>query len=146
MDRPDDKLAVQKITYLAQAYGVDLGYEFEWYLRGPYCRQVSDDAHAITGSVQADAGMDDARIAEFAECIRPHMNDTEWLEIAGSLLYLKENRYQRHDLDGAAGFLMDDLTYGYKKFPARRVYRVLESMKQACMIRRCGLFRRRAVT
>ena len=135
MDSFDNKLAIQKITYLAQAYGIDLGYDFEWYLRGPYCKQVSDDAHTITDSTQVDAKMDGAKIAEFAKCIEKHMNDTDWLEIAGSLLYLRKNHYQKHDLDSISGYLIDDLTCGYKNFPVSRVYQVLESIRQAGMIR-----------
>ena len=47
MDRFDDKLEVQKIIYLLQEYGINLGYAYEWYIRGPYCKQVSVDAHDV---------------------------------------------------------------------------------------------------
>ena len=32
-----DRLKLQKTIYLLQVFGVYLGYDFSWYLRGPYC-------------------------------------------------------------------------------------------------------------
>ena len=41
MDRFNDRLKLQKIIYLLQAFDVYLGYNFGWYLRGPYCSIAS---------------------------------------------------------------------------------------------------------
>lgn len=41
-----DRLVVQKTIYLAQAAGVDLGYFYGWYLRGPYCSPLARDLFA----------------------------------------------------------------------------------------------------
>lgn len=41
-----DRLVVQKVVYLAQAAGLDLGYYYGWYIRGPYCSAVADDLFA----------------------------------------------------------------------------------------------------
>lgn len=35
-DTFDDRLISQKKIYILQALGTDLGYEYNWYLRGPY--------------------------------------------------------------------------------------------------------------
>ncbi len=32
---------VQKAVYLAQCAGVDLGYTFGWYTKGPFCPELS---------------------------------------------------------------------------------------------------------
>ena len=126
-----DKLEVQKITYLAQIQGIELGYDFEWYLRGPYCKQVSEDARAAAESeLEGCQDMDAEQIDEFAKYIKPHTEDAEWLEIAASLVYLKRNHYEDHDLDSVYGYLLDDLTYGYKNFSVSRVHEVLESIRQ----------------
>lgn len=128
-DRFVDRLEVQKIAYLAQARGIALGYKFEWYLRGPYCKQVTEDARAASESaLEEHQDMDAGQIAEFAEYIKPHTEDAEWLEIAASLVYLKLNHYENHELDSVYGYLVDDLTYGYKNFSASRVHEVLESI------------------
>lgn len=42
----DDRLAIQKAIYLVQAAGVELGYHFQWYLRGPYAPSLAKNAHA----------------------------------------------------------------------------------------------------
>lgn len=126
-----DRLEVQKIAYLAQIQGIDLGYEFEWYLRGPYCNQVSEDAPAASKSaLEEHRDIDAGQIDEFARYIKPHTEDAEWLEIAASLIYLKRNQYESHELDSVYGYLVDDLTYGYKNFPVSRVHEVLESIRQ----------------
>ena len=43
----DPRLALQKTIYLAQATGVDLGYTFAWYLRGPYSPGLTRDVFAL---------------------------------------------------------------------------------------------------
>ena len=36
VDEFDDRLRFQKTVYLLQAFGINRGYDFSWYLRGPY--------------------------------------------------------------------------------------------------------------
>ncbi len=45
-----DRLIAQKAVYLAQASGVDLGYFYRWYLRGPYCSALTDDLFGAVAS------------------------------------------------------------------------------------------------
>jgi len=53
------RLKLQKTIYLAQAAGVQLGYQFQWYLRGPYSPGLTRDAFAI--DAELNQGTDDAR-------------------------------------------------------------------------------------
>jgi uncharacterized protein YwgA len=53
----DNRLAVQKAVYLAQAAGLNLGYYYGWYLRGPYCAAVADD---VFFALNDPVGMQDA--------------------------------------------------------------------------------------
>ena len=39
----DDRLILQKTTYLLQQAEVHLGYRFRWYLRGPYSPDLTED-------------------------------------------------------------------------------------------------------
>jgi hypothetical protein len=48
------RLILQKAVYLAQAAGVDLGYFFRWYLRGPYCSGLARDAFSVNVSISQD--------------------------------------------------------------------------------------------
>jgi len=47
LDSFGDRLILQKAIYCAQAAGVNLGYFYRWYLRGPYCPAVADDGFAM---------------------------------------------------------------------------------------------------
>ena len=131
MEQFNDKLQVQKITYLAQEYGIDLGYSFEWNRKGPYCQQVSIDAHKILDSnidINLEVGLDNKKIEGFASIMEPHLNDTDWLEIAGSLVYLRKESYEGKHLGQIIGYLIEDLTYGYKNFSETLVRRVISEM------------------
>jgi len=55
VDTFEDRLILQKSVYLAQAAGVNLGYYFRWYLRGPYCPSVAEDGYAISTELSHDA-------------------------------------------------------------------------------------------
>lgn len=48
----DKRLALQKAVYLARAAGVDLGYHFTWYLRGPYAPSLAEDAYGIDSEIR----------------------------------------------------------------------------------------------
>ncbi len=39
----ENRLMLQKIVYLAQSAGLGFGYNFSWYLRGPYCSELTKD-------------------------------------------------------------------------------------------------------
>ena len=55
----DDRLILQKAIYLAQAAGVNFGYHYRWYLRGPYCPAVADDGFAVSREIKS--GYDDSQ-------------------------------------------------------------------------------------
>lgn len=133
MDQFDDKLQVQKITYLAQEYGIDLGYEFAWNRRGPYCKQVSEHAHVVLNSdVDNDIDLinEKEKLQEFAKIMKLYLNDTDWLEIAASLMYLRRDSYEGKALDQIIGYLIEDLTYGYKNFNETLVRKVIFQMSK----------------
>jgi len=41
MDTFNDRLRLQKLVYMVEAFGVYLGYDYSWYLRGPYCTSLA---------------------------------------------------------------------------------------------------------
>lgn len=51
----DPRLVLQKSIYLAQAAGVDLGYTFTWYLRGPYSPALTRDAFALRAELSQNS-------------------------------------------------------------------------------------------
>ena len=137
----EDRLEVQKIPYLAQEYGIDLGYDFKWYLKGPYSKQVTHDGYQIyellKNGQQVPHGetTDEQKLKEFREIITPFMNDSTWLEIAGSLLYLKKENYPEKSFDEIVGFLIEDLTCGYKNFDEDLVRSVISDLRSIHLIK-----------
>lgn len=55
----NQRLIIQKSIYLAQVAGVDLGYYYRWYLRGPYSPSLTSDIFGI--KAELDAGFDDSK-------------------------------------------------------------------------------------
>ena len=127
-----EKLKVQKIIYLLQEYGVNLGYSYEWYIRGPYCKQVSVDAHSILddGIIRPpeQTSIDLNQIQQFNQKLGSHLDDATWLEIAASIVYLKNEYYSKNSLDEVIGSLIEDLTCGYKKFNDFLVHQVIKEL------------------
>lgn len=97
MDTFDDRLRLQKFIYLLQAHGVYLGYDFSWYLRGPYCSSLATDGFIlddIYADMKADSREDKTEFANsfiqkrferFAKFIGSKVCDRVFLEVAASL-------------------------------------------------------------
>ena len=45
----DHRLRAQKFVYLLQAFNVYMGYDYSWYLRGPYCSNLAASGLALDG-------------------------------------------------------------------------------------------------
>ena len=43
----DERVTVQKAVYLAQVIGVNLGYQYSWYIMGPYSRDLAKDYYTL---------------------------------------------------------------------------------------------------
>ncbi len=97
MDEFPDRLRLQKLVYLLQASGVYLGYNFSWYLRGPYCSILTANAFAlddIYGDMPDNVPLKftksepQKRFKDFVKFVKG--KDVDSLEIAASLHYLKK--------------------------------------------------------
>lgn len=102
------RIEVQKLVYLLQIYGVDLGYRYNWYIRGPYCSELSDDAYDICHnsdlyekyckraqiSTEAVAVINDFKVwlGDVHELIDGICKDS-WLELLASLHFITHNVY-----------------------------------------------------
>ena len=89
----DHRLRVQKFVYLLQAFDIYLGYDYSWYLRGPYCTQLATVAYTLSRSYDAiprDQKMAflnsdvQERFERFKEFIGGRESDNDFLEIAAS--------------------------------------------------------------
>lgn len=60
----EDRLILQKVVYLAQTAGARLGYFYNWYLHGPYCPALAEDAFSV--KVAIDGENDESEAYELA--------------------------------------------------------------------------------
>lgn len=50
----DARKRFQKAVYLGQLTGVDLGYRYSWYVRGPYSSPLANDYYALSAALESD--------------------------------------------------------------------------------------------
>jgi len=97
------RLVLQKKIYLVQIAGLDLRYRYNWYLHGPYCPSLTEDAFLLkdelnydedyreyTLSVNAKNDIERAKVVWEAP---EDMHLGPWLELLASLHYLKHIAY-----------------------------------------------------
>ncbi len=101
-DSFDDRLICQKKIYLLQSLGTNLGYAYNWYVRGPYSPALTTYLYANL-DVLASNDFSDCKLAEMAEkniaCVnrlekekRSDFTTASWYELLASLLYIHNNR------------------------------------------------------
>lgn len=111
-DLPDRKI-FQKTVYLMQAFGINLGYKFNWYLYGVYSPELADVGYAIAERYEDISQRrftdedDEERFQMFLEFIRPIKNDVKRLTIASSLHFLHERNQKLHK-DQLIEFLIEE--------------------------------------
>jgi uncharacterized protein YwgA len=99
----DNRLKVQKYIYLMQRFGLNLGYSFSLYIRGPYCTELTKDAFQMKNyeSIQPigfAAPIHETRFKEFLIFFEPHKDDTVWLEVASSILIFYDMYSKKRDI------------------------------------------------
>ena len=99
MDDFDHRMRIQKFVYLLQTFDIYLGYDYSWYLRGPYCTQLATIAYTLSrshDSIPIDQEMVftnpdvQERFEEFKKFVRGRENNNDFLEIAASLHMLRK--------------------------------------------------------
>jgi uncharacterized protein YwgA len=94
----EDRLALQKVTYLLQEAGVDLGYTFTWYVRGPYSPSLTRDAYQLVNFTVDSKQLPQPEVtdAKKIQTISRLIQSVEgsdpsreyWLELLGSLHFV----------------------------------------------------------
>jgi len=92
------RIVFQKRVYFAQAFGIDLGYHFGWYVFGPYSNELTKDAYGLLGlesrlegAQPKDMPAEMKKLNEFfAKVKMPESKKGEryWLELLSSLHFL----------------------------------------------------------
>lgn len=101
-DSFEDRLISQKKIYLLQSLGTDLGYEYNWYVRGPYSPSLTNyiynniDVLSVSDfskyklSAIAEKNLDLVnKLSELKS--ETNLSTSSWYELLASLLYIKNN-------------------------------------------------------
>ena len=91
----EERLVLQKSIYLAQQLGVQLGYHYSWYLRGPYSKDLTADAYANLSSSTPEGWALDAgtmgkleEVKRLVKQVESVTNPTRELEKLASVLFV----------------------------------------------------------
>lgn len=88
------RLILQKTVYLMEQFGLNIGYYFSWYLRGPYSPSLARDMYAMAKSYPEIPPMKFAdfskekRFCEFLAFIKPISRNPAYLERVASTHFL----------------------------------------------------------
>lgn len=106
-----NRLRLQKAVYLGQIWGADLGYRYNWYVKGPYSPSLAQDYYELSGALAADNNEHqknhlNSRVVEAINKAKPLLQKPEdinlpienWLELVASIDYLR--RVSRQDDKG----------------------------------------------
>lgn len=105
IDKFDKRKILQKKIYLLQLTGVDLGYRYNWYLKGPYCPALANDTFTLREEKKYDDEYNDYELNSKTKNkfdtlhkivslpYTPKTSEPEWLELLASLHYLKHIAY-----------------------------------------------------
>ena len=97
----EERLRLQKVVYLLQAFGVKLGYGFGWYKYGPYSQNLVNDAYSVLGSRRseyeraADEGEwgfspdTEIKFQEFETICKDHLHSAEGVELLASVRFVR---------------------------------------------------------
>lgn len=104
-DTFDERLISQKKVYLLQALGTDLGYHYNWYLRGPYSPVLTSYMYAnLDWLKDSNTELADYRLSCDAEnnirCVNEMtqqsssagLTESAWYELLASLHYIYQNK------------------------------------------------------
>lgn len=97
----DDRLISQKKIYLLQSLGTDLGYEYNWYVHGPYSPSLTNYIYNNIDVLSA-TDFSSYRLSETADNNSNLVNGLDdlkeeglstpsWYELLASLLFIKNN-------------------------------------------------------
>jgi len=82
----NSRLILQKTVYLMREFGLNIGYSFSWYLRGPYSPNLTRDTYELAKiysevpPVKFAEPNKESRFCEFLDFVKPISRDRIRLE------------------------------------------------------------------
>ena len=110
MNEFSSRFRLQKYVYMAEVFGVDLGYKFSWYIHGPYSPDLTRVAFELfqmpkserpTLSLKEWAKDKVRKAKQFVERTKPHdVDELVWLEALSFVHYLGKLGLKRSEIVG----------------------------------------------
>jgi uncharacterized protein YwgA len=104
-DTKRDRLRLQKIIYLLQSYGLQLGYGFSWYKHGPYSQELVYDAYRVLNSEKDEykermtslsfTDSSKQKFQEFENLLAGILDNPQMLELVASLHFVEKTWYSQ---------------------------------------------------
>lgn len=108
----DNRLIAQKKVYLLQGLGSDLGYSYNWYVRGPYSaslgKYLCNNLDALSAVDYTDEKLrkpvaeNVSKINALAIKKDEGLTETAWYELLATMLFIAKNKHN-FDLDEDSG-------------------------------------------
>ena len=94
----EDRLKLQKYVFIADHFGLNSGYDFSMYVRGPYSPELAEDYYR---RLDVESTLPpEFRSQDFINLVKD--KDVKWLEIAATVLliydYNRERGVSRDDI------------------------------------------------
>lgn len=97
----NQRLILQKTIYILQkGFGIDLGYHFSLYIKGPYSPSLAKDGYELIGNYERLPRLRftdpkyEQKFTQFLAFLEPMKNDETKLELCADLLYFYNNTTQ----------------------------------------------------
>ena len=133
----NQRLRIQKIIYLSQLFdAADLGYRYNWYIKGPYSPSLTQDYYALGEAISGhDRSFADRELlASVKRALKKakkllekpadvELDEVRWFELLASLDYLK--RVSGYDDNKAVETIQT-----YKPYLSGAVATALEHLKR----------------
>ena len=97
----EDRKVVQKVVFLGQKAGADLGYQYGWYLMGPYSPELTQDYFILASDLsKGEASYKEYKLIDelnqkldsIKELLKVPigipLSQPDWLELLASVVYL----------------------------------------------------------
>jgi len=118
IDTFGERKILQKTIYLLQSLGINLRYNYNWYIHGPYSPGLANDAYEIVANKDYYAAeiknynlTKDALdvIENYKRLFNTRKEDELWLELISSLLFLRKN-FNRNERESLKEILLKKKT------------------------------------
>ena len=132
IDTFGDRLKLQKIVYIAKYFGIDIGYSFNEYLRGPYSPELADDYYRLselwdTDTIKSLEPINDENARKLIDFIKGR-STSELEGIATGLMFLRILKIRGIDDKEELRDLLVDIVKSRKPFLSDMAEQIVDTV------------------